>query len=58
MTVLVPWTWRCREVYGRWIVGGATLGQNLFWGVNASYINFDYTEPARDRISKYGPRYG
>jgi hypothetical protein len=56
VTVLVPWTLRCREVYGRWIVGGATLGQNLFWGVNARYINFDYTEPARDRINKYGRR--
>jgi hypothetical protein len=51
--VLLPWTLRCQEVYGRWIVGGSTLGQNALWGVNARYVNFDYGKPARARIRTY-----
>ncbi len=40
--VLSPWGLRNQQVYGTWITSGSTLGQNLFWGVNAQYSNFDY----------------
>jgi 4-amino-4-deoxy-L-arabinose transferase-like glycosyltransferase len=43
VVVVLPWTLRHAEVYGRWVVGGATLGRNMLWGVNANYLNFDYT---------------
>jgi 4-amino-4-deoxy-L-arabinose transferase-like glycosyltransferase len=49
LVVLTPWTLRCRTVYGRWIVGGATVGHNLHWGVNARYVNFDYTTSGHSR---------
>ena len=45
VAVALPWTLRNAEVYGRWVVGGPTLGRNMLWGVNSDYINFDYTRP-------------
>lgn len=40
--VLLPWTLRTYEVYGRIVPSGATLGENVFQGVNADYKNYDY----------------
>jgi 4-amino-4-deoxy-L-arabinose transferase-like glycosyltransferase len=50
VVVVLPWTLRNAEVYGRWVVGGSTLGQNMFWGVRARYINFDYTGSGMEKI--------
>ncbi|MGB6364604.1 MAG: glycosyltransferase family 39 protein, partial [Thermoanaerobaculia bacterium] len=50
VVVVLPWTFRNAEVYGRWVVGGSTLGKNMHWGVNAKYINFDYTGSGMERI--------
>ena len=40
--VVLPWTLRTYEVYGRLVPSGATLGENLYQGVNADYLNYDY----------------
>jgi 4-amino-4-deoxy-L-arabinose transferase-like glycosyltransferase len=50
VVVVLPWTLRNAEVYGRWVVGGSTLGRNMLWGVNAKYVNFDYTRPGMAAI--------
>jgi len=39
--VILPWAQRNQEVYGHRVLSGATLGRNVYWGVNASYKNFD-----------------
>lgn len=39
--VLVPWGLRNREVYGRFVPAGASLGENVYNGLNAAYRNFD-----------------
>jgi succinate dehydrogenase hydrophobic anchor subunit len=46
LVVILPWTLRNQEVYGRTIFGGATLGENVYVGLNARYFNFD-TLPLR-----------
>lgn len=38
---VLPWTLRNAEVYGRFVPVGATLGENVFRGINARYTNFD-----------------
>ena len=56
VVVVLPWTLRNAEVYGRWVVGGSTLGRNMLWGVNADYVNFDYTRPGVTAIvASQGP---
>ena len=56
VVVVLPWTLRNAEVYGRWIVGGSTLGRNMLWGVNAKYVNFDYTRPGvAAMVASQGP---
>ena len=50
VVVVLPWTLRNAEVCGRWVVGGSTLGRNMLWGVNAKYVNFDYTRPGMAAI--------
>jgi 4-amino-4-deoxy-L-arabinose transferase-like glycosyltransferase len=50
MVVVLPWSLRNAEVYGRWVVSGSTLGRNMLWGVNAKYVNFDYTKPGMAEI--------
>ena len=40
--VIVPWTLRTFEVYGRFAPVGAMLGQNAFLGLNGLYLNPDY----------------
>jgi hypothetical protein len=50
VVIVMPWSLRNAEVYGRWIVGGSTLGRNMLWGVNAKYVNFDYTKPGMAEI--------
>ncbi|MCH2171391.1 hypothetical protein MK489_11455 [Myxococcota bacterium] len=39
--LITPWSLRNFEVYGRWVPMGSTLGENVFRGVNGTYINFD-----------------
>ncbi len=39
--VLTPWTLRTQEVYG-FAASSATLGENMYQGVNTDYINYDY----------------
>jgi len=48
MVVVLPWTLRNVEVYGRYAPVGATLGQNVYFGMNGFYANFDYP-PAMNR---------
>ena len=48
--VVTPWTMRNFGVYGRFVPVGATLGKNLFMGVNAEYKNLDYPQSARRKI--------
>jgi 4-amino-4-deoxy-L-arabinose transferase-like glycosyltransferase len=50
VVIVLPWSLRNAEVYGRWVVGGSTLGRNMLWGVNANYLNFDYTKPGKAEI--------
>jgi hypothetical protein len=45
LVVVLPWTLRNLEVYGRVVPSGSTLGENLWQGVNAQYINWDYGGP-------------
>lgn len=51
--VTLPWTLRNHEVYGRTVVGGATLGENVFVGLNARSMNFDIL-PLRKRRADLG----
>ena len=39
--MLIPWGLRNREVYGRFVPSGASLGENVYNGLNAAYRNFD-----------------
>ncbi|MEL6713129.1 MAG: hypothetical protein AAFP86_05110 [Planctomycetota bacterium] len=41
-TTLLPWSLRCAEVYGQPVLAGATLGENVYGGLNAATRNFDY----------------
>jgi hypothetical protein len=49
-TVIWPWVLRNQEVYGRWAPAGATLGQNLYNGLNRDYKNLDYPKVAWDEL--------
>ncbi len=49
VVVLLPWTVRNYEVYGRVVWGGATLGENAYIGLNARYMNFDFIPLTRER---------
>ena len=49
-TVLMPWTLRNLEVYGRIVPAGATLGKNMLMGLNGGYRNLDYPRRMRGRI--------
>jgi len=51
--VTLPWTLRNHEVYGRTVVGGATLGENVYVGLNARSMNFDVL-PLRKRRADLG----
>jgi 4-amino-4-deoxy-L-arabinose transferase-like glycosyltransferase len=56
--VLAPWTLRNLEVYGRLVPSGSTLGENLYQGVNADYVNFDYAGGhALKAVGTSGPVY-
>lgn len=48
--VLLPWTLRNAEVYGRPVVAGATLGENVYGGLNADQRNFDYRALKKQRL--------
>lgn len=50
--VVVPWSLRNNEVYDRFAPVGATLGQNVFFGMNAYYLNFDYPGPAQEPAAR------
>lgn len=52
LVVLTPWITRNHEVYGRVVVGGATLGENVYQGVNARYVNFDLVPLERERVRR------
>lgn len=49
LVTLLPWTARNHEVYGRVALSGATLGENVYQGLNARYVNFDMVPLARER---------
>jgi len=49
VVVLAPWTLRNYEVYGRMIPVGTSLGENVFYGFNANYMNFDLVPFAKQR---------
>ena len=48
--VVFPWSLRNYEVYGRIVPVGATLGQNLYWGLNGFYFNADYPRSEFNRV--------
>ncbi len=39
--LILPWTLRNADVYGRFVPLGASLGENAYRGLNANYTNFD-----------------
>jgi len=53
--LILPWTLRNYEVYGRVIPMGTTLGENCFGGLNAPYKNFDLTPFTRRYLGEIGP---
>jgi 4-amino-4-deoxy-L-arabinose transferase-like glycosyltransferase len=55
--VVLPWTLRNVEVYGRVVPSGSTLGENLWQGVNAQYINWDYGGLDRKQLVADSPAY-
>ena len=58
VSVILPWSLRTRAVYGRVVPSGATLGENMFQGVNAVYVNYDYAgAPALETVGKTGRVY-
>ena len=50
--VLMPWTLRNYEVYGRFVPAGATLGKNMFMGLNDDYRNLDYPRRMQSEINR------
>ncbi len=48
--VIAPWALRNLEVYGRLVPVGATLGKNMFMGLNSGYRNLDYPRRHRAKI--------
>ena len=53
LVTLLPWTARNHEVYGRVALSGATLGENVYQGLNARYVNFDMVPLAREREARH-----
>jgi 4-amino-4-deoxy-L-arabinose transferase-like glycosyltransferase len=49
--IVVPWTLRNFEVYGRFVPVGATLGTNVHLGMNSLYINLDYPGQNQQEIA-------
>ena len=47
--VVVPWTVRNAEVYGRFAPVGISLGENAYGGLNSQYTNFDLRAITRRR---------
>jgi len=45
--VIAPWTMRNLDVYGRPVPVGISLGENVYHGLNARYVNFDLAPLAR-----------
>lgn len=43
IAVVLPWTLRNLEIYGRFVPVGMTIGENAYWGLNGLYKNFDLT---------------
>jgi len=41
LVVILPWTLRNVEMYGRFVPIGITIGSNSYWGLNGLYQNFD-----------------
>ena len=41
VVVVLPWSLRNQEIYGRFVPVGATLGENAYYGLNGLYQNFD-----------------
>lgn len=41
VVVVLPWSLRNLEVYGRFVPAGMTIGENAYWGLNGLYRNFD-----------------
>jgi len=48
--VLMPWTLRNYEVYDRFVPAGATLGKNMYMGLNDDYRNLDYPRRMQSEI--------
>ena len=42
LVIILPWTLRNYEIYGRFVLVGNTLGANVRKGLNATYTNHDY----------------
>ncbi|MBU0755758.1 MAG: glycosyltransferase family 39 protein [Planctomycetes bacterium] len=50
--IVLPWTLRNYEVYGRFAPVGTTLGQNVFGGLNGFYMNFDYPKRVQSQVEE------
>ncbi|MEJ2084918.1 MAG: hypothetical protein P8Y44_04470 [Acidobacteriota bacterium] len=50
--VLTPWTLRNYEVYDRFVPAGATLGKNMYMGLNDDYRNLDYPRRMQAEIRR------
>lgn len=57
VVVVLPWTLRNYEVYGRVVPSGSTVGENLWQGVNAHYINWDYGGVGREELVRESRAY-
>jgi 4-amino-4-deoxy-L-arabinose transferase-like glycosyltransferase len=40
--VVLPWTLRNWEVHERFLPVAHTMGDNVYWGLNGVYVNYDY----------------
>lgn len=49
--VMLPWTLRNVEVYGRPVLSGATIGENAYIGLNVRHMNFDLVPLAKERAA-------
>lgn len=53
--LVLPWTLRNLEVYGRIVPMGSTLAENVFRGLNGTYRNFDLGPFQRKYFSEESP---
>ncbi len=53
--LIVPWTFRNYNVYGRVVPLGKSLGENAYIGLNEEYKNFDLTPFSRHRQDVEAP---